>query len=154
MDKGETKSLDHMELTRGLTKHGPNTQNPISVFVKGKFATWLKGVPPVISTPGTGGNRFIIADSLVGAKLEALVDGSEYHCITPRDAEPRFWERQAEKVDPSVYILEPNKYLYVASGHVKIETHDLKSRSLVKIEKPTIAEIVEESILVHMWLDA
>lgn len=115
MNNGEVKHFDPREITRGLTNYGPFTMNAISVFTKGKFATYRDGRDPYISEPGTRPARYVDADSLKGFKMEALEDGSEYHCILPRDKTARFWNRHLITNCDGIVIGEGD-YVYDATN--------------------------------------
>jgi len=113
MQMGERKKLKPIEIHRGLDTHGPTTLNVIPVFTQGKFEFLPNGY---VYEAGMGGFRWIEGESQ-NCSLVALEDNSEYHCITPRDREARFWNRQVLCVDTGNFFhLSPKEYCYVAAG--------------------------------------
>jgi hypothetical protein len=157
MDKGEVKNFTAQEITRGLKTYGDMTMNPISVFVKGSFVTHRDGMEPLFSHPGDGGARYVVANSLNGFALEALEDGSEYHCITPRDHVPQFWNRHVWKLDykfaavPYYIAMVPERYIYVASGEVTINETKVQARQMARIKNLCDMAIWDDVIAVEIW---
>lgn len=154
MDKGDVKTFSGNEITRNLDTFGDMTINSITVFIKGRFVTHLDGQPPRYSTPGMGGERFVVANSFKGFRLEALEDGCEYHCILPRDHKPRFWNRKVEIVNANWrHDIPANRYVYVASGHLKYANTHMTQYSLFHTKLDISAATLQESIIATMWLD-
>lgn len=157
MNKGDIKRFTAEEITRGLTTHGDKTMNSISVFTKGRFVTHRDGMPPLYSVPGSGGDRFVVANSLEGFALEALEDDSEYHCILPRDHEPRFWQRKVEKFEPGVYPITkamiPNRFVYVAAGEVIINHTKVVEGKIARVKTLCDMTVLDDAIIASMWID-
>ncbi len=147
MNAGERKVLKSIETTRGLTDHGPHTLNSISVFTKGSFHTIRDGLPPVLHKSGTGGARFLEAKSMMGHALVALEDGSEYHCITPRDKTPRFWDRL-------VYPCKQGQVISILPGrHAYFVTWDRASMVVNTSKEVRQVQVENDCMLALMWIN-
>lgn len=150
MQAGERKNLKPLEVTRGLTTHGPHTIYPISVFVSGSFYSIRPGREPWLSQAGSGGEVMVDCDHLNGHAIVALEDG-EYHCITPREDIPRFWQRKIIKLSPGqVMLTKPDTYYYIAKGKL-----DRISDRLINIPislEPITLIAEQETIIAAMWI--
>jgi hypothetical protein len=117
MNRGERKDMSPEEVNRGLTDHGPQTLYTIPVVTRGRFCVVRSNHQPLFLGPGDGGFSILDGDGLSGLACVALEDGSEYHCIMPRDRKAKFWNRRVITVqkDETLTLL-PGEYAYVASG--------------------------------------
>jgi len=148
MNRGDRKNLRPIEVTRGLTTHGPHTIYPISVFIRGSFHSIRPGREPWLSPAGSGGQYMVDCDHLEGHAIVALEDDSEYHCITPREDAPRFWNRSVIRMPKGMTIwLGPPTFCYMAAG--KAMGFD---KAMIPITKTMTITAQEDSVAAIMWL--
>lgn len=166
MDEGDKKHLGHSEYSRGLKKHGSNTLNAITAFTKGAFTLIRPGRDPFPLSPGDGGFTFIESDTDVGHTLVATKDDSEYHCITPRDHTPKFWDRRVVTLKTGEgFQSSPGEYVYIAKGsvasiskpdfpkwirHEAVDPPSHIPERLISTSEPEILMAEEDTILVVM----
>jgi hypothetical protein len=144
MDRGERKPVKAIEANRGL---GGNLLNAIAFPVRGSF--WVKcyGHPSILQRAGQGGWNTV--GSLEGLTIESVEDGSEYHCITPRDQTAKFWQRSVVVLHAGErYVPWNDSFVYVASG--KLKGVDSK---LISIKEAHALEAEEDSVLATMRCD-
>ncbi len=150
MDRGERKRFLSAEVNRGLRDHGPTTLWTIPVYVRGSFQTVRHGGPPIEREPGDGGANCLWAESFLGAATVAMEDNSEYHCITPRETTPSFWERTVFKVKAgSSFCITSDSWVYTAAGSLARNGKGIGT--MAKIRAPEWIKAETDSIVALVW---
>ena len=117
MDAGERKPVRAIEANRNL---GGNLLNAIAFPIRGRFNVVQSGHPAIEVKPGGGAWPYV--ETLDGLAVEALEDDSEYHCITPRDKEPKHWHRTVTLLRPGEKLtLAPGAFLYLPKQETVVE---------------------------------
>lgn len=151
MNMGERKTFNPLEVNRGLTTHGPNTIYTIPVFTRGSFTIIRPGTTPLFCKEGEGGFEVAHAEHLEGQAIVAMENDCEYHCITPREDIPRYWNRLVFPLEAGKAVAGlPGAFYYLAKG--KFIGIDAKLINIPKDKPMSMLRAEQDSILAALWL--
>jgi hypothetical protein len=157
-ERGQSKIIRDQELTRGFRYPDGRSGfplNSVQLYTRGRFV--LLQDRRVIGTAkaGEGALDHIEAEHLNRLHLFGTEPENEYHCILPREHEPRLWQRRLLPAGETELLPHAKSFVYLATGYLESVSKQLKATGPILVDlsgKQGSLVLQEGAVAAHIWL--